>query len=269
MPITPIDPNDFKNLDNIKLKYGKLLGDADCVALALIERYPPGSPTTDQLFDWIGNDLVPAVGTPSTGYIKEVLDRLNEADSQRLQNCSIYGPVEAVMDTVKDAFKEVSTAFNDLISNMFTGVAFDGVYEDMYDLWVLNDSTAIPDWLTNFGDPYVIKLNNVSSIIQGKIDDARSAATELSNSFLTWVGTARVVQTFETFIEELGCVGEDTPSSMWDYRSSALKENIDIVHQARTLSPEDMNIYLKNKGETLAASKKTELENILNDINPF
>lgn len=266
MAITPIDPNDFRNLENIKEKYGKLVGDADCVALALMERYP--DPPNNDLWDWLANDLGPAVGTPSAGYVKEVLDRLDESDSQRLQNCMSYGPVEVVMDTVKEAFEDVSTAFNDLISYMFGGVAFDGIYEDMYDLWILNDSTAIPDWLANFGDPYVTSLNNVTSNLQSKLDQARAATSDLSNRFLTWVGTSKVVKTFETFIEDLGCVGETTPPSMWDYRNSTLKENIDIVHQTKTLTPAQLDEYIKNKGETLALSKKTELENILNDIKP-
>lgn len=263
----PIDPDDFKNLSNVKEKWENLVNNPDNIVDALKSKFPGGGPEA-QLRDWIDNFFIGSVGDIDTGYIKEVLGRLDEADGQRLQNCMIYGPIQAVMSTVEDAFKSVQDSFRDIIDYMSGGIVFDIIYENMYGLWDgIGDSTAILAFIVK-GEAFVDRLNDIKDNLQASIDEARAAVFDLSNRFYTWIGTSKVIKVFEAFIDELGCVGSVVPAEMWDYRNSTLKENIDIVHQTKNLSQEDLNTYLEDKCNVLAGDKKSELEGILNNLKP-
>lgn len=264
MAITPRTPTNFNNLSNIKEKYENLVNDSTSLVNALKEVYSGESEITD----WLDGDFSDSVGDENTGYTGEVLDRLEDSDNQRVDNCMSYGPVESVLSTVKESFKDVQLAFVDIIDYMYNGEAFNQIYSDLYDYWLLGDSTAMIWFINNAGGDFVTSLNNITSSLETKINEARTATSDLAYRFLTWVGTTKLVQTFETFVEELGCVGESTPGSMWDYRSSTLKERIDMVHQARTLTQEELDAYLTSKGDTLASTKQSELETILDDIKP-
>jgi hypothetical protein len=272
MPITPPTPEEFLELTNIKEKYEALVFNANSICEALKDKFPipiEEDPPEQHLWDWIDNVLIPAIGNDELGYCAEVVTRLNEMDNQRLQNCMSYGPIKTVMESVKDSFKDVQDGFIQIRDYLFKGTAFDTTYDILYDFWETGEIEGIDAWLTGIAEPHTTKINDLTDQLNAKMAAARTATSGLSSRFLSWLGTSKVAYVFKDFIKELGCIGEVTPETMWDYRSDDLKEDMEMVYDVMdSTSFEPLEIIIKDKVETLATEKKGILTDILNDIKP-
>jgi len=270
---TPITPGTFKNLDTMKLKKEQL----DNLGSELTLRYPPETPPGppgpgDALYEFLygppipGSGLFDTIGDQTTGFIKTALDQLSPLDEQKLSNCMNLSPLTTAVERIgTKLYEDIADKFNAINDYLFKGGHFDRIYEDLYNLWQIDNSSFIYAYIIGPGKTYIDNLNNVITNLETDLNSAKDAVINFTSRTIQNLVVNKITESFKDTVQLLGCIGSATPPDMYTYRAAELIENVEIVNLTMNDPPEAKK-YIETAVRGRASSTESTIDTAFNNI---